>query len=261
MKLSLFLICIASVAPALCFSPIIAGSDASSFDQTDLKGAPNPDTENITLAAGARTIKVRPRNDPEDFRNLQWAFDNAEAGGTVALSSGTFFLIIKLNCDDGPSDNGTPGEIDIDSFPALVEEVLRVGCDAVDISGGEKPGDPLRINISDPSAQSFYRRYAEALKVRAPVILGCGNRNVELLEEIIKRGKVDFFCLARPLVRQPDLARQWLEGGKAASECINSNLCFRRLQETGGPVHCVVLAEMQRSRQALLEAAEESVFI
>ncbi|MEW6206934.1 MAG: NADH:flavin oxidoreductase [Acidobacteriota bacterium] len=172
-----------------------------------------------------------------------------------------FPIIIKLNCDDGPSDNGTPGEIDINSFPALVEEIIRVGIDAIDISGGEKPGDPLRMNISDPAAQSFYRRYAEALKVKAPVILGCGNRNVELLEEIIKKGKVDFFCLARPLVRQPDLAKQWLEGGEAASKCINSNLCFRRLQETGGPVECVVLAEMQRSRQALLEAAEESVFI
>jgi 2,4-dienoyl-CoA reductase-like NADH-dependent reductase (Old Yellow Enzyme family) len=171
-----------------------------------------------------------------------------------------FPIIIKLNCDDGPSDNGTPGEIDINSFPALVKEVLRVGVDAIDISGGEKPGDPLRMNISEPGGQSFYRRYAEALNLKAPVILGCGNRNVELLEEIIKKGKVDFFCLARPLVRQPDLVKQWLEGGKAESECINANLCFRRLQETGGPVHCAVLAQMQRSRQAMLEG-KGSVFI
>jgi 2,4-dienoyl-CoA reductase-like NADH-dependent reductase (Old Yellow Enzyme family) len=172
-----------------------------------------------------------------------------------------FPIIIKLNCDDGPSDNGTPGEIDIHSFPALVEEVIRAGVDAIDISGGEKPGDPMRMNISDPSSQSFYRRYAEAIKVDATVILGCGNRNVELLEKIIKQGKVDFFCLARPLVRQPDLAKQWLEGGNASSECINANLCFRRLQETGEPVRCVVLEQMQRARQALLDAAEDSVFV
>ena len=172
-----------------------------------------------------------------------------------------FPIIIKLNCDDGPSDNGTPGEIDIHSFPALVQEVINAGVDAIDISGGEKPGDPLRMNISEPREQSFYRRYAETLNLKAPVILGCGNRNIELLEGIIQQGKVDFFCFARPLVRQPDLPKLWLEGGNSASECINSNLCFRRLQETGGPVRCVVLEEMKRAQAVLEEAAESAVFV
>ncbi|HLG13927.1 MAG TPA: NADH:flavin oxidoreductase [Blastocatellia bacterium] len=163
-----------------------------------------------------------------------------------------FPIIIKLNCDDGPTDNGTPGEIDIHSFPALVREIVGAGVDAIDISGSERPGDPLRMGIGDPKDQSFYLRYAEAMDVDAAVILGCGNRNVELLEGIIKRGKVDFFCFARPMVREPDLAKRWLEGrGSAASECINSNLCFRRLLETGSPVRCVVLEEMHKTSRAL----------
>jgi 2,4-dienoyl-CoA reductase-like NADH-dependent reductase (Old Yellow Enzyme family) len=166
-----------------------------------------------------------------------------------------FPIIIKLNCDDGPTDNGTPGEIDIHSFPALVREIVRAGVDAIDVSGGERPGDPLRTEISDPKDQSFYRRYAEAIDVDVPIILGCGNRNVELLEKIINTGRVDFFCFARPLVREPDLARRWLEGrGGPASECINSNLCFRELYVTGGPARCVVLAEMQKSARVLLKA-------
>jgi 2,4-dienoyl-CoA reductase-like NADH-dependent reductase (Old Yellow Enzyme family) len=167
-----------------------------------------------------------------------------------------FPIIIKLNCDDGPTDNGTPGEIDIHTFPALVREVVRAGVDAIDVSGGERPGDPLRMEISDPKDQSFYRRYAEAIDVDVPIILGCGNRNAELLEKIINTGKVDFFCFARPLVRDPDLAKRWLEGGSAASECINSNLCFRELYVTGGPVRCVVLAEMQKSAELVLTAKE-----
>ena len=166
-----------------------------------------------------------------------------------------FPIIIKLNCDDGSSDNGTPGETDIHSFPALVREIVRAGVDAIDVSGGEKPGDPMRVEISDPKDQSFYRRYAEAIDVEVPIILGCGNRNVELLEKIINTGKVDFFCFARPLVRDPDLAKRWLEGrGAAASECINSNLCFRELYVTGGPVRCVVLAEMQKAAEVVLKA-------
>jgi 2,4-dienoyl-CoA reductase-like NADH-dependent reductase (Old Yellow Enzyme family) len=168
-----------------------------------------------------------------------------------------FPISIKLNCDDGPTDNGTPGEIDIHSFPALVREIVRAGVDAIDVSGGERPGDPLRMEISDPKEQSFYRRYAEAIDVDVPIILGCGNRNVELLERIINTGRVDFFCFARPMVREPDLAKRWLEGrGGAASECTNSNLCFRELFVTGGPARCVVLAEMQKSAEVVLKAKE-----
>lgn len=168
-----------------------------------------------------------------------------------------FPIIIKLNCDDGPSDNGTPGETDIHSFPALVREVVRAGVDAIDVSGGERPGDPLRMEISDPKDQSFYRRYAEAIDVDVPIILGCGNRDVELLEKIINTGRVDFFCFARPMVRDPDLAKRWLEGrGGAASECTNSNLCFRELFVTGGPVRCVVLAEIQKAAEVVLKAKE-----
>lgn len=168
-----------------------------------------------------------------------------------------FPILIKLNCDDGAVDNGTPGEIDIHNFPAMVREIVKAGVDAIDISGSEKPGDPLRGNISKPEEQSFYLRYAEALDVGAPVILGCGNRNVELLEEILNRtkGKVDFFNFARPLIREPDLAKRWLEGrGDASALCTNSSLCFRRLTQTGEPIRCVVLEQMQKAEQERLEA-------
>jgi len=166
-----------------------------------------------------------------------------------------FPILIKLNCDDGPTHEGTIGEIDIHTFPALVREVVRAGVDAIDISGSQKPGDPLRADIGDPKDQSYYRAFAEAIDVKIPVILGCGNRNVELLEKIINTGRVNFFCFARPMVREPDLAKRWLEGrGGPASECINSNLCFRELYVTGGPARCVVLAEMQKTAQLLFEA-------
>jgi 2,4-dienoyl-CoA reductase-like NADH-dependent reductase (Old Yellow Enzyme family) len=166
-----------------------------------------------------------------------------------------FPILIKLNCDDGPTHNGIAGETDIHTFPALTREIVRAGVDAIDISGSQRPGDPLRMDISDPKAQSFYQQFAEALDVNVPVILGCGNRNVELLEKILSTGKVDFFCFARPMVREPDLAKRWLEGrGGAASECINSNLCFRELFVTGGPARCVVLAEMQKSAEVVLKA-------
>ena len=165
-----------------------------------------------------------------------------------------FPIIIKLNCDDGSTDNGTPGEIDINNFPALVKAIAATGVDAIDISGGEKMGDPMRMNLGELSSQSFYERYANALDVDVPVILGCGNRNVEKLESIMQNERVDFFCIARPLIREPGLAKRWLEGrGGSGVDCINSNLCFQKLSRTGTPVRCVVLEQMQ---QTALELAE-----
>lgn len=165
-----------------------------------------------------------------------------------------FPILIKLNCDDGASDNGMPGEINLDSFPSLVRLCLQYGCDAIDISGGEKLGDPMRMNISDPQDQSFYEKFADRLPKEATVILGCGNRHVDKLEGILDKGHVDFFCLARPLFREPDLAKRWLEGrGSPQADCINSNLCFQKVSREGTPTRCVVLENMKKTQQAMME--------
>jgi hypothetical protein len=58
----------------------------------DQKGLLNPDSDHIQNVDGGKTIKVCPRNDDGDYRNLQWAFDNTDAGGTVVFDSGTFFM-------------------------------------------------------------------------------------------------------------------------------------------------------------------------
>jgi hypothetical protein len=86
-----WLICVAILATAVTLTNVAADIPALA-SQADVKGTPNPDPGSITVAQGTKTIKVRPRNDADDFRNLQWAFDNAAPGGTVALDAGTFFL-------------------------------------------------------------------------------------------------------------------------------------------------------------------------
>jgi len=166
-----------------------------------------------------------------------------------------FPILIKLNCDDGAYDNGMPGEINIDSFPDLVKACMKAGCDAIDITGGEKMGDPMRMGISDPKDQSFYEKFSDRLPEDATVILGCGNRHVDVLERIIGKGKVDFFSIARPLFREPDLAKRWLEGrGSPQADCINSNLCFQKVTREGTPTRCVVLENMKKTAQELREA-------
>ena len=86
-------ICSLVLVLALAFSfmstPV---NGAASALPADPKGIVNPDPDHIQGKSGDKTIKVRPRNDADDYRNLQWAFDHTGTGGTVALGSGTFFL-------------------------------------------------------------------------------------------------------------------------------------------------------------------------
>lgn len=44
---------------------------------------------------------------------------------------GNFPILIKMNCTDY-----LPGGVDIDSFPALAQEIVRAGVDAIELSGG-----------------------------------------------------------------------------------------------------------------------------
>ena len=160
-----------------------------------------------------------------------------------------FAIIIKLNCDDGRADDGTPEAIDIDTFPAMAKLIEDAGVDAIDVSGD----NPIRSDIDNPKDQSYYKAYTERLNdIKIPVMLSGGNRDVDLLEEIFQKqeGKVDFFNFARPLIREPYLIKQWLEGGNPKSECTNTSLCFRAMYNSPPrPAYCVILESMQRAEQ------------
>jgi hypothetical protein len=131
---------------AFSFSPMPVNSAVSG--PTDQKGPANPDPEHISGASGDKTVKVRPRDDADDYRNLQWAFNQVSPGGTVVLESGTFFL------GDG---KGSPrrtvwmrrglkviGKKEGSIWQTVIRgggEVLRPGV------GGEFESGPIRIAI------------------------------------------------------------------------------------------------------------------
>ena len=137
-----------------------------------------------------------------------------------ALAGRQFPILIKMNCDDG-----VQGGIDIDSFPALAREIEKAGVQAIEVSGNN-----AARQSSAPEGQSYFLKYVERLELKVPVILTGGNRSIERLEQVFKTGKPDFFGLARPLVREPDLPNRWLEGrGGPESTCTSCNRCLTTL--------------------------------
>lgn len=176
-----------------------------------------------------------------------------------AAAGSDFPIIIKLNCNDGARDDGTPEETDITTFPRIAELVQEAGVDAIDVSGD----DPIRRDINSPELQSYYKSYTAAMDIDIPVMLSGGNRNVELLEEIFRRqdGKIDFFNFARPLIREPHLIKQWLEGGDPKSQCTNVSLCFAAMYNEKGtpkPARCIVLEQEKQRRDLAAKAFSDN---
>jgi 2,4-dienoyl-CoA reductase-like NADH-dependent reductase (Old Yellow Enzyme family) len=135
-----------------------------------------------------------------------------------------FPIIIKLNVDDSfslttRSENGT----NIDNFPVLAIEIEKVGFDAIELSGNTM----IRKDINSTDKESYFENYADNLNIQIPVILTGGNRSLDKIENIFRRDKIDFFGFARPLIREPDLPKRWLEyGSEVKSECISCNSCL-----------------------------------
>jgi len=76
--------------------------------------------------------------------------------------------------------------------------------------------------------QAYYLPLARAIKARMalPVILVGGVRSTDRMEEILDSGAADFLSMARPLVREPDLPQQIVNGRRGMVECVSCNICL-----------------------------------
>lgn len=153
------------------------------------------------------------------------------------IKVGAYPILIKMNGTDF-----LEGGIDRDNLAPLAKAVETAGIDAIEISGGHwdclaRPGDELgfrpvpapesHTRLKRPEKQSYFLEYAERLSLKIPLILVGGNRDVDRLEAVLGRGKVDFVALCRPLICEPDLPKRWLIGrGGSGTECISCNSCI-----------------------------------
>jgi 2,4-dienoyl-CoA reductase-like NADH-dependent reductase (Old Yellow Enzyme family) len=179
---------------------------------------------------------------------------------------GNFPILIKMNCTDY-----LVGGVDIENFPALAQEMVQAGVDAIELSGGMweclfRPEDELdfrpvpapesHTRIHKPEQQSYFLAYAERLNLPTQIILVGGNREIENLEAILQNGKVDFIALCRPLIREPDLPNRWRIGlGSRLPECISCNSCIYAMivhpgQPEPGLVTCICKNDKQMHQKA-----------
>ena len=217
-----------------CFVTAIADMQDAGFDGVQLHAA----------HGGLLSRFLSPYTNQRQDRYGGSAEKRARIVGEIVARSreqvGNYPLMIKVNCTDY-----LVGGIDIDNFPALAQEIVRAGVDAIELSGGmweclvrpeeelgfrPVPAPESHTRIRKPEQQSYFLKYAKKMDLPIPVILVGGNRDIERLEAIVQGGTVDFIALCRPLIREPHLPDRWRTGvGSHLAECVSCNSCIYAL--------------------------------
>ncbi|MCY3910034.1 MAG: NADH:flavin oxidoreductase [bacterium] len=83
--------------------------------------------------------------------------------------------------------------------------------------------------FSPPSDEAYFEPYAQAIRAAVPdlpLLLVGGIRSTETVERVLAEGSCDFVCLARPLIREPDVVAQIEAGRRGRFDCTSCNLCL-----------------------------------
>ena len=161
-----------------------------------------------------------------------------EAYRSVRQAVGPDFpVMIKLNGADN-----LEGGLTIEDAVSAAEALSAEGIDAIEVSGGTPAsGDlsPARAKILKPEQEAYNLALARRIKekVSCPIMVVGGFRSYEVAEKTIQEDG-DYIAMARPLIREPDLARRWQAGDRTPARCISCNKCFLPGIKEGG-IYCV----------------------
>lgn len=147
-------------------------------------------------------------------------------------------VMIKLNAADN-----LKGGLEVEDAVVVARKLSEEGIDAIEISGGTPAsGDesPARMKINKPEKEAYHLELAKKIKqaVQCPVMVVGGIRSFEVAERVIRDEGLDYISMARPLIREPDLANRWLGGDRSPAKCISCNGCFMPGIKEGG-IYCV----------------------
>lgn len=112
-----------------------------------------------------------------------------------------FLLLVRLGLDDL-----LPGGLTLEEGCMVAEKLENAGVDILDISTGLVP--PM-VLPGPAMLRGMIRTVKERLSI--PVI-GAGELdNIEIAEDMVTKGEVDFIALGRPIMNQPNFVEKLLE--------------------------------------------------
>jgi 2,4-dienoyl-CoA reductase-like NADH-dependent reductase (Old Yellow Enzyme family) len=151
-------------------------------------------------------------------------------------------LTMKLGLVDAPA-----GGLGLDESAAVAAQLAAEGLDALELSCGvmRAPTDSARQYVAvdrrraaadllvhrllaDPVPEAYFVPWARRVRehVNVPLIAVGGMRRVETMEQILAARDADFIAMARPFIREPDIARQIAHGRTGRVDCTSCNICL-----------------------------------
>ncbi len=184
---------------------------------------------NQTLSPLTNRRSDRWGGGPDGRRRLLLAIVEGIRG---RLGSG-FPLLLKL-----ASHDALPGGLELEEAVAAARAAEALGLDAIEVSGGMRPGMNMR-KPTGPDKEGFFLEQARAFKAALgiPVAAVNGWRSLARMQQAVASGDVDLISLCRPLIREPDLPRRLRAGEQQASTCISCNECLKQRK----PLRCWAL--------------------
>lgn len=137
-------------------------------------------------------------------------------------------VIIKLNCEDF-LDIG----MSFDEMLYVAKRLEDLGIDGIEMSGGtliSKELIPSRTKkVVKKTQEIYYLEHAKRFKkeLNIPLILVGGMRRFDVCEELLQEGICDMVSMSRPLIREPNLIKRWMQGDIKDAQCESCNLCFK----------------------------------
>jgi len=156
-------------------------------------------------------------------------------------------VMVKLNGADH-IDRG----LDLKDAIYVARFLDKEGVDAIEVSGGTPASgemSPIRKKIDSPDKEAYNMVLAKGIKaaVNCPVMVVGGFRSFEVTEQAI-RNDAEYVSMARPFIREPDLAARWQAGDHSPARCISCNACFVPGLKEGG-IYCVVEKKEKEKQQ------------
>ena len=141
-----------------------------------------------------------------------------------------FALLVKLAGTDGqPGGLTLADSLQVARWASAAPGGEGWGLDAVEVSGGLRPGMSMRrpLRVED---EGFFREEARAFRraLSIPVIGVHGWRSLAAMREAVASGAADLIALSRPLVREPDLVERFRRGVQERSTCLSCNRCLKQ---------------------------------
>jgi 2,4-dienoyl-CoA reductase-like NADH-dependent reductase (Old Yellow Enzyme family) len=130
-------------------------------------------------------------------------------------------VLIKLGMQDSVCDGLT-----LKDGAEIASHLADWGIDGLEVSSG-LGGTSSRKDILRVEDEGYFLDAARAAREATDLAIALvgGLRSKQVMERILEEGTADFVSMSRPLIREPDLPRRFLEG-QDRSTCISCNRCW-----------------------------------